>query len=191
LALRDAIENLKEIEMAQTDTAPVSELKIKSQLLKKSFRREPTGFHNWMQSLPTPDLWSNTPPKLQEVQDFIAKKAGFHNWRHAVHYLSGGWHPGEDAGTFWYSNRCTPLLNIWCRNEEEAKAELRKMPHLLILPYKKQFILANEDYLTAIGIQSVWQQKKKEIAAEKSVQYMDPDWQDLSLARIRTLFENL
>jgi hypothetical protein len=43
-------------------------------------------------------------------------------------------------------------LNIWCRNYEAAEEEFRKTEDGILVPYKNQFIVGNDDYQKALGL---------------------------------------
>lgn len=89
---------------------------------------------------------------LKQIQLKTARSYGFIDWLHAREVLAcrSGF-PQRGYGKFWYSTRCVTLLNIWCTSIAEAKS-LQQRQGGVILPYQNQFILANDEYLSTIGL---------------------------------------
>lgn len=122
--------------------SPIEELKIQA---KKRLRETPS----------IPGLFKlskNNPPKLKHCQLMIARQYGFRDWEHARLILScESYRPGDDCGSFWYSNRCTTLLNHWCGSYQDALSVQQELGGI-ILPYKTQFVVAKRPYLSFIGM---------------------------------------
>lgn len=97
-------------------------------------------------------LSQDNPLQLKHCQRFLARKIGFRDWEHARQVLSCNDHlDGQDNGRFWHSPACDALLNTWCRSYNEALT-VQAEAGGVILPYRSQYIVADNDYLTLIGV---------------------------------------
>ncbi len=159
--------------MVPHHSKPLNELKIKA---KRALKQERVSGS------------IETEARLKSRQAAFAKKAGFRDWQHAHQNLGGGWSDGLDAGSFWYSPKCTTLLNIWCRDLQEAEKQLTLHPECVLLPYKRQYILANSDFLTAIGLEAYLPSILEPDNRNLSKLYGNPYWETLALARLKEIF---
>ncbi len=166
----------------------LNELRIKAKLILKSYRTGMSSLPVWVlvDALIEPDKDSDI--KLKHVLNAVAKKAGFTDWQHAVFVLDGNWCPGDDAGTFWYSPKCRALLNIWCRNLTEAEEQLAELPETILLPYKKQFIVADEDFMSALGLDEHFHALKQDDLRNMAIMMDRLMWDAAALARIVDIF---
>ncbi len=89
--------------------------------------------------------------KLKHSLHLVAYEKGFANWPMALGYLSGDSRKEAECGSFWHSNRCTPLLNHWFADYGQAKQFLSENKDHILVPYRRQFIVADYNYLAAIG----------------------------------------
>ncbi len=126
--------------------------------------------------------------QLKSSLKAFAVKAGFSNWQHARYYLGGTWSDGQDAGSFWYAPRCTTLLNLWCRNLEEARELQPDHPDCLLLPYKRQYVLASPEYLEALGLPSKVSNLPGTSKPDMVTGYGGVEWDALSMMRINAIF---
>lgn len=91
--------------------------------------------------------------RLRECLLEVAHDAGFAHWDHARHVLGGLAGPGEDHGTFWYAPRCAALLSPWfARHDEARQVQQHQGMAGVLLPYRRQFILAGPDFLVELGL---------------------------------------
>jgi len=126
----------------------IEELKIRAKKLQQAGERfDPRAF----------DFLNIKPDPRQKIQrktclNTLARKIGFTDWSHARHVLSASAVLGQDMGKFWYENACSAHLNNWFANYEEAKRHLTDHPDLYLLPYKNQFIVADINVISVLGL---------------------------------------
>lgn len=166
----------------------VNELKIKAKLILKSYKSGTSSLPDWVPADALTKTDTESTLKLKHILNAVAKKAGFMDWQHAVHVLDGKWFPGEDAGTFWYSPKCQVLLNIWCRDLTEAEEQLADLPDAILFPYKKQFIVANENFAAAIGLDAHYNTLKQQGRRNIALTEDRLTWDEIALARIADIF---
>ncbi|WP_432453768.1 MULTISPECIES: hypothetical protein [unclassified Agarivorans] len=122
------------------------ELKIRAKLwLKKS---PDTAEHRSLLALSR-----GNPPQLKHALLLLARQAGFKDWQQAQLILSceQSLTRHQDAGKFWHAKPCLSLLNHWCASYSEA-LHLQVSQGGVLLPYKTQYVLAQEVYLQALGM---------------------------------------
>ncbi len=93
--------------------------------------------------------------KLKHCLVMVSQQLGFENWHHAQLILSGNEQPHSqtDMGSFFYNNACGVFLNLWFATIEEAQQALSSNPkNRWLLPYKKQFIVVERNYLIALNL---------------------------------------
>jgi hypothetical protein len=100
----------------------------------------------------------NQPLQLKHCQQFIAQKYGFRHWNQArlaltesENHLTDNTTDASRFSAFWYSPRCATLLNHWCANYADAQ-KVQAEQGGTILPYKSQFVVADEPYLNCVGL---------------------------------------
>ena len=95
--------------------------------------------------------------KLKHCQQIVAREIGFNDWQHAQSILIGKVQSGDntDMGTFWHKPACNALLNFWFSSYQEAQAHLLSAPNHYLFPYKRQFVVANVDYINALGLSEI------------------------------------
>ncbi|PHQ71355.1 MAG: hypothetical protein COB93_03425 [Sneathiella sp.] len=160
----------------------LGELKIRSKILVKSAN----GGDPDAQAMLRLSLKSEPPYQHKDGLQFIAQKAGFRDWRHAAHVLSGEAEIGEDMGTLWYDRKCGGLLNIWCRNYEEARGEFEGHPDAYLLPYKTQFVIGDEDFMRALGLLAQGRPQRPSSARDLVSSYGSEAWDNLTFSRLQT-----
>ncbi|WP_196140782.1 hypothetical protein [Aliikangiella sp. G2MR2-5] len=132
--------------------SPIEELKIQSKKLLKSIRTDTSepqvkSFQKYISGKK-----SGNPIQLKHCQNYIAQHYGFDDWLHARRVLEcENQQLLQDYGTFWYSSRCSSLLNHWCNTYREA-LELLNQHGGFLLPYKNQFIVVENNFLEALGM---------------------------------------
>ena len=167
----------------------LNELKIKAKLALKAYRKDPLSLPKWAAHTAPAHPDRDAQLKLKSVLCAVAKKVGFNDWQHALHVLGGDWHPGEDAGTFWYSYKCRALLNIWCRDLKEAEEQLNQQPGSIMFPYKKQFVIADEDYVNAIGLHNQFSKLRQNDNRNLAALYSRAGWDEFSYSRLSDIFK--
>lgn len=132
--------------------------------------------------------------RLRDCLGLVAREVGFANWEQARKVLGGEAAPGDDMGTFWHAPRCSGLLNPWFSKLAEARAALAAATDdgppggtaglAVLLPYRRQFVLAGEDFLRELGLDphdGAWASAQHDLTQA----YGGGAWQALALARLK------
>lgn len=88
--------------------------------------------------------------KRRHCLTVVAMELGFRGWAQLAHVLEGG-EEGADFGTILCPNRMMPHQNIWVANYLEAQ-QIRDEHGGFLLPYKRQFFIADGDFLLDLGL---------------------------------------
>lgn len=158
----------------------LAELKIRSRILLKAAAREkPEAVKILRKS------GKQEPPfQHKDALKAVARLAGYENWRHAHHVLGGSARVGDDMGMLWYNHKCAALLNLWCRNYEEAQDQFGRREGYFLFPYKTQFVVANDDYIRALGFTA--DHLLAQVRNRNFVEiYGSPAWDDLTFQRLQ------
>ncbi len=108
----------------------------------------------------------------------VAREAGFPGWKAVVDCFEAG--QPESFASFLHPRRCHVFWNIWFAKYEEA-ATVREEHGGYLLTYDKQFIVVDEDYITALGVDPSdlrWEQigrdwaKPRDVAARDELAYV-------------------
>lgn len=168
---------------ATTTPAACQELKIRARLLLKALQTQDASAlarsHLASKKLawPTPEKWT-----LRHAMNIVAFEAGFLHWEHAREYLTGRFAQDipasrfADPGEFWHLRNGHGFINQWFATYAEAR-QLRDSRHGL-LPYKNQFMLAEADYLAALGLPAG---QSQDLVSD----YGSTSWQALCMARLQ------
>ena len=73
-------------------------------------------------------------------------------WDHARTVLGGLAAPGDDFGTLWHAPRTGILLNQWFASYGEVRAVHAQDTGAYLLPYKRQFMLVQADFIAELGV---------------------------------------
>lgn len=123
----------------QPETRAVAELKTRARLRLNAMKAS------------QPDAKGEV--RLRDCLNLVSREAGFSDYTHARRVLGGEARPGEDFGTFWYAPRCAGLLNQWFASYEEARAALKSAKRRsFLLPYKRQFMVVEDDFIRELGL---------------------------------------
>ncbi|MDR2325614.1 MAG: hypothetical protein LBE51_09485 [Acidovorax sp.] len=123
--------------------------------------------------------------RLRDALHAVAREAGFADWEHARHVLSGQAALGEDMGGFWHAAGTGILLHIWFSNHAEAQAALRQEGGFL-LPYRRQCFMVQAPFIEALGLDpqdAAWASIDHDLVAG----YGTEAWRVLSWQRLRAL----
>lgn len=90
--------------------------------------------------------------RLRDCLNLVARDVGFAHWEHARQVLGGLASPADDMGTFWHAPRTGILLNEWFARREQAEAALGRQPEAFLLPYRRQFMVVQGDFVRELGI---------------------------------------
>jgi len=131
----------------------ISDLKIRGRLLQREIREGEADALSRARKLK--DFKTSTDDDIMvQVQrrhclNLIAAELGFPSWHGLKQILSGA--TVDDFGTALYRQGCGAHFNIWSASYDEA-ATIRAEHGGTLLPYKNQFIVVDDDYLTEIGL---------------------------------------
>lgn len=115
-------------------TALLVELKTRARLRLNAARQQ------------QPDL------RLRDCLNEVARAVGFVHWEQARRVLGGEARPGDDMGRFWHAPACNSLLNVWFANHDDARSALATKPGAVLLPYRRQFVLADGPFIRELGL---------------------------------------
>jgi len=122
--------------------------------------------------------------KRKTCLHLIARKLGFRDWNHTRAVLAGEAEIGQDMGQFWYSDRCSALLNIWFANYAEAKSYLEAHPQSYLLPFKTQYIAVDENFIQTIGLSDQCREFWRDTGNNAVASYASTAWHALAFRRI-------
>lgn len=147
----------------------VTELKTRARLRLNGIRREADG--------------DAADQRLRDCLNAVAREIGFLHWQHARNVLSGQATRHDDMGTFWHTRRCDGLLNHWFAHYERAREALAVSEHRVLVPYRKQFIVVDGNYLKELGLSiddEAWASAKRDLVQA----YGGEAWLGLSERRL-------
>jgi hypothetical protein len=163
--------------------ASITELKIRARLGLKALQAGDTVLLDRARAVSGLSMPMQTPWKLRHTLTLVARSVGFRTWEQARSVLGGLAKPGDDMGAFWHSPRCESLLNHWFADVEAARVLRLKRPDLILLPYRKQFVMVGSPYLIALGLDaSAW---AREGCLDMVLAYGSPGWLGQCEARLR------
>ncbi|HZY18016.1 MAG TPA: hypothetical protein VFE82_06000 [Ramlibacter sp.] len=146
-------------------TALLTELKVRARLRVNGLRRAGGG-----------------QVRLRDCLNEVARHVGFLHWEHARRVLGGEATAGDDMGSFWHAPRTGVLLNQWFAQRDRAMAAHRQQPAAFLLPYRRQFMLVEADFVRELGVDPAapaWQAVGRDLVSG----YGSAAW--LALARQR------
>ncbi len=146
-------------------TAALTELKTRARLRLNALRRE------------QPDL------RLRQCLNQVAREVGFAQWEHARRVLSGFATAADDMGSFWHAPRCNSLLSSWFAALAEARIALHAGRHSVLLPYARQFVVVQGDFIRELGLDPdhpAWADAQRDLVRA----YGGPAWQALAALRL-------
>lgn len=150
-------------------TALLDELKTRARLRLNAARRGAAG---------------SSEIRLRHCLNQVARDVGFAHWEHARAVLGGLATGEEDMGTFWHAPRTGILLNLWLARYEEARAALEADPRAYLLPYRRQFMVVQADFIQELGVDAnhpAW----AETAHDLVTAYGGDAWLELAGQRLR------
>ncbi len=130
----------------------VAELKTRARLGLKAIRAGDLGLLQraklgFGRAAAQPPEW-----KLRHCLALVANEAGFTTWDQARHVLGGQATSSDDMGAFWHAPRCNGLLSHWFADHVRARTCLAEMTQSVLLPYRRQFVVVDENYLRELGV---------------------------------------
>lgn len=124
--------------------------------------------------------------RLRDCLHAVARDAGFAHWEHARHVLAGQATAGEDQGAFWYAPTCTGLLTLWFARHDQALEAMQQGAPGMLLPYRRQFVLAGPDFLVELGLDpdsALWAEAAFDLVRSAG----SPGWEALAWQRLRAI----
>lgn len=165
-------------------TTPLEELKIRARLLCKALDQNDAAARQRAAAVAKAQRWAPASSwSLGQCLNLVAAEAGFAQWEHARVVLGGTAAAGEDMGRFWYDKGCAHLLNHWYARYDEALASLQLRGQRYLLPYERQFIVADAPFVMALGMDATapaWAALGRDLVAG----YGTPAWLALVGARL-------
>jgi hypothetical protein len=149
-----------------TAATPVDELKTRARIALNAARRA-----------------GGNDAKLRFCLNDVARQVGFAHWEHARAVLGGFARPEDDMGTFWHAARTGVLLNQWFATHAEARAVHAHDPGAYVLPYRRQCMLVQAEFVAALGMDpqhAAWAALGHDLVAG----YGSPAWVQLVLQRL-------
>ena len=122
--------------------------------------------------------------RLRHCLNQVARDVGFANWEHGSRVLGGQAVHGDDMGTFWHAPRCNSLLNLWFADHARAQAALAAERNMFLLPYRRQFIVASDDFIVALGLdpgEAAWSDAQRDVVSA----YGTAAWLALGFQRLK------
>lgn len=96
---------------------------------------------------------NGTPMRLKDALNKIASLSGFENWRDLKHTL-------DTNDILLQFGKGGPQGFPWFKSYEEA-CQYRDQTNGILIPYQKDFFVADDDYLKAFGLDSENEDLKK------------------------------
>ena len=166
---------------------PATEIKVRARLLLNALRRENPNAIATARSVAATRRWAQPGTwTLTHCMNIVSAQAGFDHWDHARRVLGGDAIIGVDVGTLWYDHACGALTNQWFANYPEARAILDADPSLYLLPYRRQYVLADRYFIELLGIDPSirpWDELGRDLVCG----YAGPAWNALALQRLRAM----
>jgi hypothetical protein len=134
-------------------TVLLDELKIRARLRLNAARREEAGADGI---------------RLRHCLNQVAREVGFAHWEQARTVLGGVATRDDDMGTFWHAPRTGILLNLWLARYEQAQAALAADPRAFLLPYRRQFMVVQADFIAELGVDArhpAWAETSHDLVA--------------------------
>lgn len=122
--------------------------------------------------------------RLRDCLHEVSRAVGFAHWEHARRVLSGEARAGDDQGRFWYAAGCQSLLTPWFARYDEAVLAWSSASEGVLLPYRRQFVLASDDFLVELGLDpdsSLWSEVGRDLVRSAG----SPAWEALAWQRLR------
>lgn len=147
-----------------------TELKTRARLRLNSLRREVEA--------------ASANCRLRDCLNQVARDVGFLNWQQALRVLSGRAAQCDDMGSFWHAPRCNSLLSHWFASYERAREALAISEQGVLVPYGRQFIVVDGNYLRELGLavdEDAWRRAGRDLVRA----YGSEAWLALSEQRLR------
>lgn len=119
--------------------------------------------------------------QLKHCQTLIAVKLGLQSWNELHTLLSFVNAQTElDFGTLFHKPACNVFLNHWFADYKSAKKQLSHGSDYFLLPYKKQFVVARQNYLNTLDIHSALSEQWQSINHDLVAGYATDAWDQIA-----------
>lgn len=161
------------------------EIKTRARVLQKQLQRQHSASIKRVRILCRRRNWSpETEPSHSQCLNLIAADTGFRDWEHARCALSGQATDPGDMGEFWYGEHAAGFTNLWFSGYAEARHQHALQPGMFLLPYARQFVLAEASFVKHLGMtddDAVWSAIQYDLVAA----YGSQVWQTLAQQRLQ------
>ncbi len=126
--------------------------------------------------------------KLKHCLTLVSQQLGFSNWHHAQAVLSGDKTALETLGmgSFLYPDSAGVFINEWFVDYQQAQTQLtRNAGKKWLLPYKKQFIVVEKEFIHTLKIDESYQHLWTEINNDMVESYLNSAWDMLACQVIK------
>ena len=133
----------------------INEIKIQAKKLLQAKKTETNSFSKFDRYFAQQNLSPQQTWQLKHCLQAIAKDLGFSSWQEAQQLFSGDKKidSSTNFGTFFYPKQCFAFINEWFSDYQEAvKGLMISTSKKWLLPYKSQFLLVEEEYIAALGL---------------------------------------
>ncbi len=134
-------------------------------------------------SLPTVDEL-----QLKHCLTYVSQQLGFDNWHHAQGILSGDQNSNLtlNMGSFFYPKGAGSFINEWFSDYQQAKNALESQETTKwLLPYKKQFIVVESNYIDVFQLNNKLSMLWAEINFDMIAGYKSKAWDRLTCEIIK------
>lgn len=163
----------------------LNELKTRASFLHKKLKLGDLASLALVEKLSRKRQWT-IPAQWQHKHclNLIAAQVGFHDWQHAHHVFSGAAKISDDIGDFWHQD--LGFTNHWFVDYHKARDYLTEHPRSFLLPYRRQYFVAESECLEALHLQANhldWRTYEHNLC----LSYGSEFWLSLAMHRLRQL----
>ena len=133
----------------------IKEVKTQAKKLLKALRKNNSEILISQAKLKKLALTSAEQLQLKHCLTIVAIELGFENWHQLQKILSGSESTDEivNMGTFFYPKICGGFINEWFVDYQEARKTIANYDGVKwLLPYKNQFIVVKEAYISTFKL---------------------------------------
>lgn len=166
----------------------LNEVKTQAKKLLKALKLDSELALTMQRSLKKLSLSSLDELRLKHCLTIVSQQLGFNNWHHARDILSGNEKTTYplSMGSFFYPKGCGGFINEWFADYQQAKTVLaNKTKMKWLLPYKNQFIVVQQDYITLFNLDNKLMKLWIEVDHNMVESYNSLAWDKLACAVIK------
>ena len=166
----------------------LNELKTQAKILLKSLRVNDFLATKMQKSLDKIAIYTLDDLQLKHCLTLVSHQLGFTNWHHAQTILSAYKKTVEpiNMGTFFYPSNCHGFTNKWFADYNLAQQALINTGNKKwLLPYKNQFIVVEEGYISELKVDPQLTLLWKTVSHDMMASYPSTAWDELACVIIR------